>query len=95
MQAPHLFVKWYVSALQQRDTIEKQGGVIGMLGASNSLSHSCKPRDATRFIGRRTYDANRVFEEADDDDEDKDEEEESWIERIAGTQRIRLARLGR
>jgi hypothetical protein len=44
----------------QRDT-GKQGGAIGKFVGSNSLSRSCKPRDVTRFIGRRTYDANMVL----------------------------------
>jgi hypothetical protein len=55
-----------------------------MLGLPNSLSHSCKPRDATRVIGWRTYDENKVFEEADNGTESEDEEEESWMRRIAG-----------
>jgi hypothetical protein len=56
-----------------------------MLGLLNSLSHSCKPRDATRVIGWRTYDENKVFEEADNGTESEDEEEEeSWMRRIAG-----------
>lgn len=53
---------------------------------NQAASHiPANPRDATRFIGRRTYDENKVSEEADDDAEQEDEEDESWMERIAGT----------